>query len=65
MIQSVNLILVKNAKQVLTSDFSTLYNKTPHDKLLAILNSVFEFAIRGGIRDKMCLLMVTLFSDIS
>ena len=44
----------KKAKQVSTSNFSTLCTKIPHNKLFAVLNSVIEFAFRGGTRDKIC-----------
>ena len=39
-----------------TSDFSNLHTKIPHDKLLAVLNSVIEFAFRSGARHKICAL---------
>ena len=41
----------KNAKQISTFDFSTLYTKIPHDKLLDILNKVVDFVFKGGTRD--------------
>ena len=34
-----------------TLDFSTLYTKIPHDKLLFILNEITDFAFKGGTRD--------------
>ena len=41
----------KNAKQISTFDFSTLYTKIPHDKLLDILCKVVDFVFKGGTRD--------------
>ena len=41
----------KNAKQVSTFDFSILYTKIPHDKLLDILYKVVDFVFKGGTRD--------------
>ena len=38
----------KNAKQISTFDFSTLYTKIPHDKLLNILYKVVDFVFKGG-----------------
>ena len=46
----------KKAKQLSNFDFSTLYTKIHHDRLLAILNSVPNCAFRGDTRDKRCLL---------
>ena len=37
-----------------TFDFSTLHTTIPHDKLLAVLNSIIEFAFRVDTRDKIC-----------
>ena len=42
------IISSKKAKQVLFFYFSTLYNKIPHDTLLAVLNSINEFSFTGG-----------------
>jgi hypothetical protein len=33
-------------------DFSTLYTKIPHDKLIDVLNKVIDFAFKGGTRNK-------------
>ena len=41
----------KNAKQVSTFDFSTLYTKIPHDKLLEVLYDTVDFMFKGGTRD--------------
>ena len=41
----------KNAKQISSFDFSTLYTKIPHDKLLDILYKVKDFVFKGGTRD--------------
>ena len=44
----------KNAKQISTFHFSTLYTKIPHDKLLDILYEVGKVVdFRGGTRDYM------------
>ena len=42
--------LRKSAKRMTTFDFSTLYTKIPHDKLLNVLFEITEFAFRGGTR---------------
>ena len=39
-----------------TFDFSTLPTTISHDKLLAVLNSIIDFAFRVGTRDKICVL---------
>ena len=41
----------KNAKQISTFNFSTLYKKIPHDKLLDISYKVVDLAFEGGTRD--------------
>ena len=41
----------KNAKQIITFDFSTLYTNIPHDKLLDILYKFVDFVFKGGTRD--------------
>ena len=41
----------KNAKQISKFDFSTLYTKIPHDKLLYILHKIADFVFKGGTRD--------------
>ena len=41
----------KNAKQISTFDFSTLYTKIPHDKLLDILHKVVDVVFKEGTRD--------------
>ena len=41
----------KNAKQISTFDFSTLYKKIPHDKQLDTLDKVVHFVFKGGNRD--------------
>ena len=42
----------RSAKSVSSFDFSTLYTKIPHDKLLMVLNEVINFAFQGGTRSK-------------
>ena len=34
-----------------TFDFSTLYTKIPHEKLLEVMNSITEFCFQGGSHD--------------
>ena len=34
-----------------TFDFSTLYTKIPHDKLLYVVNEMTDFASKVGTRD--------------
>ena len=41
----------KNAEQISTFNFSTLYTKIPHDKLLDISYKVVDFVFKGGISD--------------
>ena len=36
------------AKSINTFDFSTLYTKIPHDKLIFVLNSIIDFCFKGG-----------------
>ena len=51
-IQSINnLNKRKVAKSLSTFDFSTLYTKIPHDKLINVLNEIIDFAFKGGTRD--------------
>ena len=38
----------KNAKSISTFDFSTLYTKLPHDKLIKELSEVIDFVFDGG-----------------
>ena len=44
----------KSAKQVSTFDFSTLYTKIPHDKLIDVLNKMIDFSFSGGTRNRIC-----------
>ena len=41
-----------SAKSLSTFDFSTLYTKIPHGKLLDVLNEVIDFCFKGGTRDR-------------
>ena len=41
----------KNAKQITTFYFSTLYTNIPYDKLLDILHKVIDFVFKEGTRD--------------
>ena len=38
----------KSAKCVSSFDFSTLYTKIPHDKLLEVLSKIIDFTFKGG-----------------
>ena len=40
-----------NAKSVVTYDFSTLYTKIPHNKLLDVLEEVIDFCFKGRTLD--------------
>ena len=41
-----------SAKSISTFDFSTLYTKIPHDKLLNVLTEIIDFAFKGKVREK-------------
>ena len=41
----------KRAKQVSTFDFSTLYTKIPHKKLLEVLTEIIDFCFKGRTKD--------------
>ena len=38
----------KNAREISTFDFSTLYTKLPHDDLIRVLHEMVDFAFNGG-----------------
>ena len=40
----------RSAKRVSSFDFSTLYTKIPHDKLIDVLNQIIDFTFKGGTR---------------
>ena len=40
----------RSAKRVSSFDFSTLYTKIPHDKLIDVLNHIIDFTFKGGTR---------------
>ena len=42
----------KSAKCISSFDFSTLYTKIPHDKLIEVLRHIIDFAFKGGTRKK-------------
>ena len=51
-IHSLKSLSKKNrAKQVSTFDFSTLYTKIPHKKLLEVLTDIIEFCFKGRTKD--------------
>ena len=45
----------KSAKSVSSFDFSTLYTKIPHDKLVTVLCKIIDFVFKGGIRKKIAI----------
>ena len=45
----------KSAKCVSSFDFSTLYTKIPHDKLLEVLEKIIDFVFKGGTRKKIAI----------
>ena len=45
----------KSAKCVSSFDFSTLYTKIPHNKLIDVLNKIIDFAFKGGTRKKIAI----------
>ena len=47
-VQNMGLINGWKATSVSTFDFSTLYTKLPHNKLLMVLNSLIDFCFDGG-----------------
>ena len=50
-----NKINGKNsAKYISCFDFSTLYTSIPHDKLIARLHELIDFAFKGGNRNNIC-----------
>ena len=46
-----NLNKRNRARSISTFDFSTLYTKIPHDKLIFVLHSLIDFCFNGGICD--------------
>ena len=45
----------KSAKCVSSFDFSTLYTKIPHDKLLDVLQKIVDFVFKGGTRNRLAI----------
>ena len=45
----------KSAKCVSSFDFSTLYTKIPHDKLLDVLYKIIDFVFKGGTKDRVAI----------
>ena len=45
----------RSAKCVSSFDFSTLYTKIPHDKLVDVLSKIVDFVFRGGTRNKIAI----------
>ena len=46
------LIKRKSAKTITTFDFSTLYTKIPHDKLVGVLEELVDFCFQGGTHER-------------
>ena len=42
----------KSAKTITTFDFSTLYTKIPHDKLVGVLEELEDFCFQGGTHER-------------
>ena len=42
----------RSAKCISSFDFSTLYTKIPHNKLIDVLTNIIDFVFKGGTRDK-------------
>ena len=52
-IDSINKLNRRNsAKSLKTFDFSTLYTKIPHQKLLEVLNELIDFCFQGGTHEQ-------------
>ena len=52
-INSINkLSSKKRGKSMSTFDFSTLYTKIPHEKLIAVLHELIDFCFQGGTKKK-------------
>ena len=52
-LESVKKSLARRSAKCLSSfDFSTLYTKIPHDKLIDVLTKIIEFVFKGGTRNK-------------
>ena len=52
-IKSINKLNTRNnAKSISTFDFSTLYTKIPHQKLLDVLNGLVDFCFEGGTHEQ-------------
>ena len=52
-IVSINKLNRRNsAKSLITFDFSTLYTKIPHQKLLEVLNELIDFCFQGGTHEQ-------------
>ena len=45
----------RTAKCVSSFDFSTLYTKIPHDKLIKVLSGIIDFVFKGGTRRKIAI----------
>ena len=51
-IKSIEKLNKRNSvRSMSTFDFSTLYTKIPHEKLLEVMNSITEFCFQGGSHD--------------
>ena len=43
----------KSARTISTFDFSTLYTKIPHDKLIDVMNELVDFCFQGGSHEQL------------
>ena len=58
--------LKKNAREISTFDFSTLYTKLPHDDLIRVLLEMVDFAFNGGkFKNSGSRKFLTVFNDYS
>lgn len=55
-INSIKKLNKRNAlKSMATFDFSTLYTKIPHEKLLEVMNELVDFCFQGGTHEQLSL----------
>ena len=52
-----------SARSINTYDFSTLYTKIPHQKLLEVLNELVDFCFKGGTDEQLSLTKTGLIFD--
>ena len=55
-INSIKKLNKRNAlRSMVTFDFSTLYTKIPHEKLLEVMNKLVDFCFQGGTHEQLSL----------